>query len=174
MHEESDKPYFKLGPKGVVLEGRVRTTTAILFSSCSSISEPFLQLIKVRFENLIKTLFLFPNNLLKLSILESRRKRCHAPGDRARNTDFARQFYESGIIPARIIRARNIPARNIAARTIPARTIPAQPIHGEAKRADGSSQKATETAKHSVFGCWVFLLGKVLAILFVSRHRQKM
>ena len=47
LHEESGLPYFKLGPGAVVMEGRCRTTNAILFSSATDIAEPFLELLKV-------------------------------------------------------------------------------------------------------------------------------
>ena len=47
MHDESDTDYFKLGSKGLVTEGRVRTTTAILFSSETDIAEPFLTILMV-------------------------------------------------------------------------------------------------------------------------------
>ena len=48
LHEDSKVPYFKLGPKALVIEGKTRTTTAILFSKESRIAEPFLKLLKVK------------------------------------------------------------------------------------------------------------------------------
>ena len=49
LHEDSPVPFFKLGPKAVIQAGRVRTTTAILFSSDSTIAKPFLHLLKVMY-----------------------------------------------------------------------------------------------------------------------------
>ena len=40
-------PYFKLGSKEKLLEGRCRLTTAIAFSSTSVIAPPFLKLLEV-------------------------------------------------------------------------------------------------------------------------------
>ena len=49
LHEESLVPYFKINSKdGKVVEGKTRTTNAIIFSKSSPISWPFVKIIKVR------------------------------------------------------------------------------------------------------------------------------
>ena len=46
-HEESDRPYFKLGKDTKVTEGKARTTSALLFSSTGPIGDQFVELLKV-------------------------------------------------------------------------------------------------------------------------------
>ena len=52
LHEESLVPFFKLGAGGKVVEGKARMTTAICFSSQSSIAPPFLELLEVKIQDL--------------------------------------------------------------------------------------------------------------------------
>ena len=56
LHEDSPIPSFKLGKGAVVVEGKARPTTAIVFSSREVIAEPFLTLLKVSAQNCNKKL----------------------------------------------------------------------------------------------------------------------
>ena len=47
LHEESDRPYFKLGKDAKVTEGKARTTSALLFCSSGPIGDQFVELLKV-------------------------------------------------------------------------------------------------------------------------------
>ena len=47
LHEESDRPYFKLGKDAKVTEGKARTKSALLFCSTGPIGDQFVELLKV-------------------------------------------------------------------------------------------------------------------------------